>query len=321
MLAGCGSLPKADPEVVANFKPEPLPEGKDVGVYLIRPSLFMGGGRTFWVSADDKNIGRLSNGNYIFLPLDSKKNLTVNTNMDGALWSPLEVPTPTEEKKYFYIKVSLADRKASAVTPDIGMTAVNSMGANKLIDTKKEKQGDNPGFDNLAMNPSFVTEFMQEKVNDVKPDESHGVIYILRPKNNDPASVWLDSSYAGDLSSKQFLKIKVPVGVHRIYKRDGDFYLLEVNVEANAKYFVTLKPSMGWVTLNNIPTALNANKSTVKREIDKWLSTFTEVQMPPEKDLTVNQLRHIKRGIKFIETWKDDFEKELKVFPKEYSLK
>ena len=319
-LVGCGSIPKADPEVVANFKPEPIPEGKDVGIYLIRPSLLMGGGRTFWVSADDKNIGRLSNGNYIFLPLDSKKNLTVNTNMDGLLFSPFEVPTPTVEQKYFYMRVGFGEPKAQVIEPKVGMTAVNSMDANKLIDSEKEKVGRNPGFDNLAMNPSFVTQFMQVMTNDVKPDESHGVIYIMRPENNDAASFWLNNSYAGDLIAKQFLKIKVPVGKHRIYKRDQKFYLLEINVEANTKYFVTVKQTQGWA-VKNIPTALNANKAIVKTEIDKWLSTFTEVQMTPEKDLTEKQLRHIKRGQNFIKTWKNDFEKALTLFPNEFSLK
>ncbi|WP_392340656.1 hypothetical protein [Moritella marina] len=323
-LVGCGSLPKADPEVVANFKQEPLPEGKDVGVYLIRPSLFAGGGRTFWVSVDDKDIGSLSNGNYIFLALDSKKNLTVNTHVNGMLWSPFEVPTPEAEQKYFYMKISAAespDQKTQLVEPEVGITAVNSMDSNKLIDSEKEKIGRNPGFDNLAMNPSFVTQFMQVNSNDVKPDESHGLIYIMRPKNNDAASFWLDDSYAGDLIAKQFLKIKVPVGKHRIYKRDGDFYSLEINVEANTKYFVTVKRSLGWVTVNNIPTALNANKANVKTKIDKWISTFTEVQMTPEKDLTENQLRHIQRGVNFIKTWENDFEKAVTLFPNEFALK
>ena len=53
------------------------------------------------------------------------------------------------------------------------------MDANSLIDNEKEKIGDNPGFDNIVMNPSLVTEFMQVEVNNVNPDDENGNLYSI----------------------------------------------------------------------------------------------------------------------------------------------
>lgn len=316
---GCGSLPEADSEVVSNYKHKELDTAKyDTGIYLIRPSLFLGGGRDFWVAVDDKTIGDLPNGSYVFLPLNSDENLTVNTVMDMNLLHPIAVTNNTESP-FSYYKIGLTNRTAEPIDESVAITTIHSMTEHKLDYVERK----NDGYDNLSMNPSLVTSLTTESTANVKAGNKQGELYIFRESKdtmNTPASIWLDKQYAGELRGGDFIKIPVPKGKHIINRRDGDFRTLEIDVKPGYSYFIDLKFSQGWTSLNHIPTALDATNQSTMSKINKWLLAFTEMTMIPKEDRSEYQNKILMKGQAFMDKHETEFENATVVFPGEYAI-
>jgi len=317
VLSGCGTIPEVDPIAVNNFKYQELDKGDDVGLYLIRPNLFAGGGRGYWVAVDDKVIGNLENNTHAFLSLNSNENKTINTVMSMASQNFIAITSPDKEEKYFFVKVGMDSFSPVFLTPDLGKTMVSQTERQKL----DYKQRPNDGYDNLAMNPSLVAEYMTTSlVPALRPDDKNGVIVFIRPSSTEKSmrlntSIWANGKHLGALDAKQFFKVKLPVGQNKIYRKDGEFHSLDIEVKANETYYIELEESFSFTGYNHELKPLNANDS----DLQSWLLNLTEVTPTPENKWSNNQKVYVERGQEYFNSNKKFFLKETQKFPSNYA--
>lgn len=308
ILSGCGSIPEADPELISNFKPHTLNDGDDVGIYLVRPNQFAGGGRDYWVATDDKVIGDLENNTYVFMSLNSKKNMSINTVVSMASQNYIGIPDYTGSKEYYFYSVDFNTWIPKKLSNGVGKTLVSKLSEHKL----DHKQRPNDGYDNLAMNPGLVENYMSRNTARLEPDNEHGVIYIFRPSSTNkvmslPVSVWTERKHLGTLDSKQLFKVKIPVGKTQFYRKDGEFHHLEINVEPNKYHYIELDESFSFTGYNHSLNSLGSEGSLTNKKVMKWMDTLVEYAPVPEEKWTERQKSHVVRGMRYLKKHKELF--------------
>lgn len=308
LLSGCGSIPEADPKAVSNFKPHKLNDGDDIGVYLVRPNQFAGGGRDYWVAVDDQVIGDLENSSYVFLSLNSENNSSLNTVVSMAGQNYIGLPESTGKDEYYFYSVDFTTWIPKKLTADVGKTLVSDVAEKKL----DQKVRVNDAFDNLAMNPSMVANYMEEGNNELIPNNEYGVVYFFRPSSVDkamalPTSVWGEDKHLGSLENKQYFAVKLPIGNHNIFRKDGNFHALKLNVKPNKYHYITLNQSFSFTGYNHNLKLIGTEESIEDKKIKSWLKSLTGYSPIPESEWSDRQKSHVERGQEYIKTNKIQF--------------
>ncbi|GAM78151.1 hypothetical protein JCM19241_4856 [Vibrio ishigakensis] len=307
-LTACGSIPEPDAELISNFSYQELDEGDDAGIYLIRPNQFVGGGRDYWVAVDDKVIGDLNNNAYVFLSLNSKENSSINTVIDMAGQNFIGVSEGGTVDQYYFYSVDLTSWIPKKLSDDVGKTMVSGMREHKLDYVSRP----NHGFDNLSMNPGMVTEYMRKKTQPLEPDSDYGVVYFFRPEQttesmNLAASIWTKDKHLGSIKAKQYFAVKMPVGKHKLYRRDGDFRTLNIEVEANRFHYVKLDQSLGFTAYNYKPVYIGSEDNIENQKVVRWLDTLEGFEPIPDTQWNSRQVTYVDRGLEFIQKHKHEF--------------
>lgn len=308
-LFGCGSIPEPDLEAVANFKPHDLNAGDDTGVYLIRPNQFAGGGRDYWVAVDNKVIGDLENGTYVFMSLNSKNNNSINTVVSMAGQNYIAIPETVGDKSYHFYSVDFTTWIPKKLSPEVGKTLVTSMKEHTL-DLKVRP---NDAYDNLAMNPSMVASYMENTTEQLSPTNEYGVLYFFRPSSTEkvmslPASVWSQDAHLGSLEPKQYFAVKVPVGEYDLYRRDGKFHKLTLNVEPNKYHYIELRQSFSFTGYNHSLEFIGKEESISNSKVRGWLKSLTQ-QVPTSRDTwSGKQKKYVELGLEYLNANKESFD-------------
>lgn len=308
ILSGCGTIPQADPEAVSNFVPHELDEGDDMGVYLIRPNQIAGSGRDYWVASDNEVIGDLENGSYVFLSLNSKENLSMNTVVSMAGQNYIGLPPINGKSEYYFYTVDFTSWIPNKVTPGVGKTLASGLERHPL----DYKVRPNDGFDNLAMNPSMVETYMVQRSEmgkgkiRISPNQDHGVVYFFRPSSTEkamslPASVWLKDEHLGALEAKQYFAVKMPVGKHNLYRRDGKYHCLSIDVQADKYHYVELEQSFSFTGYNHGLTFVGSEKSVTNDKVNGWMESLTEYTPIPKEEWSDRQSSHVERGLFYLQ--------------------
>lgn len=319
VLIGCGSLPEVNQEAVANYQHPKLGPEYDGGIYIIRPNNFVGGGRDFWVAVDDKVIGDIENNSYVFIPTNSKENLSANTVMNMALWSPINIkPNNTNTARFKFYKISTTEYDAVELEEDAGVSAIATIDKHELDNNIRV----NDGYDNLAMNPAQLESFVSQVSNPQADDVNLATVYIFRNDANkqNPSSIWFNDNYEGELQAKQFIKVQLAPGTHNLLRRDNDFHNLEINVEAGQSYAIQLSQSYGWTSVIHKPTPINLNNSASLSDFHNKLKKYQQVEAVKSENYSTYQSALIKRGQQFMKKYQLDFTDAKTIFPNNYSV-
>ncbi len=105
-IAGCASVPEgsaAMKQQALSFTPPP---GK-AGIYVIRPSQFMGGGVLYKVSLDYQEFGVLGKSSYLFATLPPGRH-SFRTSLGAGSMEVVPFTVEAGKNYYFHVKASLA---------------------------------------------------------------------------------------------------------------------------------------------------------------------------------------------------------------------
>lgn len=296
-MTGCATTYKVKPDLIQNFQEPQVPADK-TGVYLIRGSKFVGGGRGLWVAVNDAVVADLANSSHVYLELDAGLN-TVHFVQAKAGFGYLAVDNKPGE--LLYAKFDYAGTNTTDVLEKaLGQTMVVQT---KAVQPLPEKRV-NDAYDNLMVNPGVLQYPIMKAADDpLTVDADHAVVRLFRRHgliDTWAFDVWSQDGYLGSTKGKTYFSVKLKPGRHEFVAVSEHFAVLEADLEANKTYAVELSIGMGWNQAHVKLLPIDLSKDSGVKQVKGWMETLTLNQIDPAVIDSAPVAERIKMGRNFL---------------------
>ncbi len=267
IMAGCATTYKVDTTLIEGFQKPEVPADK-TGLYVIRGSNFVGGGRGLWVAVNESVIADLSNGSHVYLELDVGLNTLhfVQAKVGFGYLAVDNKPGETIYAKFGYATTNLTE----VLDDDLGQSIVMKTDAVAPLEEKRR----NDAFDNLLINPGVLDYPIMINASEIlTADESHALVGFYRPDKLIASwafDIWNQEGYIGSTKGGSFFTVKLKPGHHVFISRSERYSVLDAELEAGKEYAIELDVGMGWnqAHIKLLPIDLNTDKGS--RQTKDW---------------------------------------------------
>ncbi len=275
-MTGCATTYKVDTTLIKGFQKPVVPADK-TGLYVIRGSNFVGGGRGLWVAVNESVVADLSNGSHVYLELDAGLN-TLHFVQAKAGFGYLAVdnkPGETIYAKFGYATTGLTE----VLDDDLGQTMV--VKTDKAVPLEEKKRND--AYDNLLINPGVLDyPIMIDSSEILTVDENLALVRFYRPDKLIATwafDIWNQDGYIGSTKGGSYFTVKLKPGHHVFISRSERYSVLEAELEAGKEYAVELDVGMGWnqAHIKLLPIDLNTDKGSHK--VNDWKDSLKETMV------------------------------------------
>jgi len=214
-----------------------VPSPSKSKIYIIRPSKFGGAGVELFPTINRYASGTLASGSYMMLEIDPGE---YTVSAAGNLQDPESIPINAKAGQLYFVQMypKVKIGVIVALSPGLQIETLNLADAKDLV----------RGLDRFktVAHESYVTE---------AAGPGAGTLYFIRPKtfygaaSNNKINPTVDARVAGSIEMGHCLKSSVRIGAHTISaigKFEGNSSL-DLNIEKDKEYFITLTPKMGMV--------------------------------------------------------------------------
>jgi hypothetical protein len=278
-MVGCASTYTVKPDLIKNFQEPQVPADK-TGIYFIRGSKFVGGGRGIWIAVNDAVVADLPNASHTYLELDAGIN-TVHVVQAKAGIGYLAVDN--KPGKLLYAKFDYAGTNTTEVLDKaLGQTMVMETEAIQPLQEKRV----NDAYDNLMINPGLLNyPIMMTAEDKLSPDAGHALVRFYRKGgliDTWAFDVWSQDGYIGSTKGKTYFSVKLKPGHHKFIAVSEHYAVLEADLEANKTYAIELSVGMGWnqAHVKLLPIDISTDKGN--KQVKNWMDTFTANRVDPE---------------------------------------
>ncbi|WP_321494085.1 DUF2846 domain-containing protein [uncultured Desulfobacter sp.] len=237
MVASCGfkhpDMASNDLDQLAkNFETSP----SKAKLYIVRPSKFGGAGVEIFPTVNQYASGTLASGSYMLIELDPGE---YSVSAAGNLQDPGAIQIDAKAGQLYFIQMypKVKISVIIALSPGLQIERLDPNDAKEIV--MGLKRFNSVVYEDYTTNP---------------PKEDYGDLYFMRPRtfhgaaSNNKVCPTVDSRVVGCIEMSRCIRSSAVPGAH-IFSAIGKFEgqrNLELVIEKNKDYFITVTPTMGW---------------------------------------------------------------------------
>ena len=297
LMFGCATTYKVKPDLIKNFQEPKVPADK-TGIYIIRGSNFVGGGRGVWVAVNESVVADLSNSSHVYLEFDSGLN-SVSFIQATAGFGYLAVDNKPGE--LLYARLDYTNKiPVNVIAKGLGQTMVMETDQVLPLDEKRK----NDAYDNLLINPGLLNyPIMVDSDGPLSPDEGHALVRFYRPGSliaKWAFDIWNQDGYLGSTKGGKYFTVKLKPGRHVFISLSEHYAVLEAELEAKKEYAVEVDVGMGWnqAHIKLLPIDLSTDEGG--RQAKKWMDNLTSTMVNKEVVESDAIAQRIAMGINYL---------------------